>query len=71
MIFQVEELEGLNLETINYAVIESELQRQENMEELTSTLSAISDGLFINTQFPKIKIIDFLTSIFKMFNLNI
>ena len=30
---------------------------------------AISDGLFINTQFPKIKIIDFLTSIFKMFNL--
>ncbi len=45
LIFQVEELEGLNLETINYAVIESELQRQENMEELTSTLSAISDGL--------------------------
>lgn len=30
---------------------------------------AISNGLFVNTQFPKIKIIDFLTSIFKMFNL--
>ena len=30
---------------------------------------AISDGLFINTQFPKIKIIDFLKGIFQMFKL--
>ena len=31
--------------------------------------SALSDGFAITSQFPKIKIIDFLTSLFKMFNL--
>lgn len=43
--FQLEELEELNLDTINYDLLEAELKKVENGEELMQGLAAIISGL--------------------------
>jgi DNA repair protein RecN (Recombination protein N) len=43
--FQLEELEELKLEAVDYSSIEQELTQQENMDGLTSTLEAIHASL--------------------------
>ena len=43
--FQLEEIELLQLANIDYSAIEMELNQQENIEELTSSLASIASGL--------------------------
>ena len=45
LLFQLEEIDLLNLDKTDYAALESELNQQENMEDLTTALSAIAGGL--------------------------
>ncbi len=43
--FQLEEILQLNLESVNYEALENELNQQENMDALTSTLDDINSSL--------------------------
>jgi DNA repair protein RecN (Recombination protein N) len=43
--FQLEEIELLRLESINYQKLEEELMQQENMDDIVSALDAISNSL--------------------------
>ncbi|MDG1346428.1 MAG: DNA repair protein RecN [Crocinitomicaceae bacterium] len=45
LLFQLEEIDLLNLDRTDYASLENELNQQENMEELTTALSSIAGGL--------------------------
>jgi DNA repair protein RecN (Recombination protein N) len=45
LLFQLEEIDLLNLDRTDYASLENELNQQENMEELTTALSLIAGGL--------------------------
>ena len=45
LLFQLEEIDLLNLDKTDYAALENELNQQESIEELTTALSAIAGGL--------------------------
>ncbi len=45
LLFQLEEMANLRLDVVDYKILEEELIRQENMDEITTSLNAISNSL--------------------------